>query len=332
VGGEFAAGVSLVAEVMPARARPYALGLLQALSAVGNMAAAGISFLIPPQVEMEGIQGWRWLFLVGIAPALLVVVIRRKLKEPETWQRAKEAIARGERSDELHRQMGDMREMFGDPRWRYHTVIGVLLAVTGVLALWGVGFWTPELVRSNAQAHGYAKSDQDWYASMTSLLQNFGAFFGIYVFGWLTGRVGRRLSFALAMVLGWMATTLVFGFMQDPDQIWWMIPILGFSTLMIFGGYAIYFPELYPTRLRSTGVGFCYNVARYLAAMLLFATSPLAGWFTTEGGTARYTWLGELGGVDSPFRYASISVGCVFLLGLLILPFMPETKDKPLPE
>jgi MFS family permease len=328
VGGEFAAGVSLVAEVMPAAARPYALGLLQALSAVGNMAAAGISLLLKPQMVIQGVEGWRLLFLVGILPALLVVVIRRSLKEPESWQRAKEATDRGEGTDEMHRQMGDMKEMFGDKRWRYHTIVGVSLAATGVLGLWGVGFWTVELVRENARLAGLEKADQDWYASWTSLLQNFGAFFGIYAFGWLTGRVGRRPTFALAFLLGWLSITLTFGFMTQPDQIWWMIPLLGFCTLMVFGGYAIYFPELYPTRLRSTGTGFCYNVARYLAAAGLFVTAPLAGWFASFG----FTFLSSLGGVDSGFRYASISIGCVFLLGLFILPFAPETKGKPLPE
>lgn len=328
VGGEFAAGVSLVAEVMPARARPFALGLLQALSAVGNMAAAGFSLMLPPQMEVQGVPGWRLLFLVGIVPAFLVIVIRRRLKEPESWQRAKEAMDRGDKTDELHRQMGDMKEMFRDKRWRFHTIIGVSLAVTGVLGLWGVGFWTPELVRENARLNGFPKADQDWFASMTSLLQNFGAFFGIYAFGLLTARIGRRLTFALALTLAWAATVMVFGFMTAPNQIWWMIPVLGFCTLMVFGGYAIYFPELYPTRLRSTGTGFCYNVARYLAAAFLFMSAPLAGMFGGFG----LTILSSMGSVDSGFRYASICLATVFLLGLFILPFAPETKGKPLPE
>ncbi len=350
VGGEFAAGVSLVAEVMPTRARPYALGLLQALSAVGNMTAALISFAIPPQVEAQGVAGWRWMFLVGIAPALLVLVIRRRLKEPESWRKAKEASAASRQppveaggvfsplppggegrvrgTDELHRQLGDMKDLFRDRRWRYHTTVGVLLAVTGVLGLWGVGFWTPELVRENARNANLPPADQDWYASWTSLLQNFGAFFGIYGFGLLTGRIGRRWAFAIALVLAWAATTITFGFMSRPEQIWYVIPILGFCTLMVFGGYAIYFPELYPTRLRSTGTGFCYNVARYLAAALIFASAPLAGWFAE----LHLTTLSSLGGVDSGFRYACVSVAFVFLLGLLILPFAPETKGKPLPE
>lgn len=349
VGGEFAAGVSLVAEVMPTRSRPYALGLLQALSAVGNMTAAGIYYAIFRVAPEEGVQGfatWRLVFLVGIAPALLAVYIRRHLKEPESWQKAKaaarEAEARAqaardageEPKDEFHKQMGDIREMFHDRRWRKSTLIGVLLATSGVMGLWGIGFWTPELVRSFVP-----KDDQNFYVSMTSLLQNFGAFFGIYGFGIMAGMMGRRPAFAVSYLLGFTMTVAVFGFMNDPSQIWWMIPLLGFSTLMVFGGYAIYFPELFPTRLRSTGVGFCYNVARYLAALAPIMLAPLAGLFaappaTTRGedGLSYLEILSSLGSVDTPFRYAAIALSAVFFIGLLTLPFAPETKGKPLPE
>jgi MFS family permease len=336
VGGEFAAGVTLVAEVMPARARPYALGFLQALSAVGNMMAAGISFVIPPQMEVQGVSGWRWMFMVGIVPALLVIVIRRGLKEPESWKEAKRKAASGE--DDFHKQMGDIRQLFTEPRWRYNTIMGVLLATAGVMGLWGIGFWTPELVRNNV-LRDLPSETQDWYASMTSLLQNFGAFFGIYGFSLLTGRIGRRWAFFIAFALGMAATIMVFGFMTEPWQIWWMIPILGFCTLMIFGGYAIYFPELYPTRLRSTGTGFCYNVARYLAAAAPLILGTLAGLFRAPVGTQRgdaglsnLTFLSSLGSVDNAFRYAALTVSAIFLLGIMILPLIPETKGKPLPE
>jgi MFS family permease len=339
VGGEFAAGVSLVAEVMPNRARPYALGLLQALSAVGNMVAAGISFVIPPQSEVNGIAGWRWMFLVGIIPALLVILIRRGLKEPESWERARaQAQAASGNTDDFQKQLGDMKELFHDPRWRYHTLVGVILASAGVMGLWGVGFWTPELVRNNVLRNLPAET-QDFYASMTSFLQNFGAMFGIYAFSLLANRFGRRAAFLIAFVLAWGATVMVFGFMTAPVQIWWMIPILGFCTLMIFGGYAIYFPELYPTRLRSTGTGFCYNVARYLAAVAPFILGTLVAVFqaepgTTEGaaGLSNWTLLGSLGSVDNPFRYAALSVAMIYVLGIAILPFIPETRGKPLPE
>jgi MFS family permease len=328
VGGEFAAGVSLVAEVMPARARPYALGALQALSAVGNVTAALISMALPAQAEVQGIAGWRAMFLVGIVPGLLVVFIFRYLDEPESWRQA--------RKDPAHHSLGDLRELFHDTRWRWHTILGVTLAAAGVMGLWGIGFWTPELIRNNL---GLPKADQDWYVGIDSLLKNIAAFFGIYGFTLLTGRVGRRPAFAVSFVLALGATVLVFGFMTRPDQIWWMSPILGFCGLMVFGGYAIYFPELFPTRLRSTGIGFCYNVARYLAAAAPFLLGRLAIAFTAAPGTARgdakladWTLLSSLGSADSAFRYAALAVASVFVIGLLVLPFAPETKGKPLPE
>ncbi len=107
-----------------------------------------------------------------------------------------------------------------------------------------------------------------------------------------------------------------------------MIPILGFCNLMIFGGYAIYFPELYPTRLRSTGTGFCYNVARYLAATAPFLLGSL-----TLAIPGDWNLLGSMGSKNDPFRYAALIVAVsVYVMGILILPFIPETKGKPLPE
>jgi MFS family permease len=222
--------------------------------------------------------------------------------------------------------------MFGDTRWRKNTIIGVLLATSGVMGLWGIGFWTPELVRSFVP-----KADQSFYVSMTSFMQNFGAFFGIYAFGLMAGVFGRRPAFAVSYLAAFVMTVVVFGFMNEPTQVWWLIPMLGFATLMVFGGYAIYFPELYPTRLRSSGVGFCYNVARYLAALAPIMLSPLAGLFaapegSTDGSPTTLTILSSYGGVDTPFRYAAIALSSVFFIGLLTLPFAPETKGKPLPE
>ena len=157
IGGEYAAGVALVAEVMPSRARPYALGSLQALGAIGNITGSALSLWIGPQATIAGYAGWRILFLVGSLPALLAVVIRSRLREPESWLRAMQqsvdsASAEG-RGDDLYRQLGDMREIAFDRRWRYHTIIGMILGVAGQVGLWGVGFWTPELIRSALLEH-----------------------------------------------------------------------------------------------------------------------------------------------------------------------------------
>ena len=146
VGGTFGAAVSFVAEVMPARSRPYALGFLQALAAIGNMTAACISFALPPATEVHGVSGWRLLFTVGIIPALLAVLMMRRLKEPASWVEAKEA----ERSGWIHHKgkgMGSMRELFGDRRWLRNVLVGIVLGLAGIMGLWGIGFWLPELVR-----------------------------------------------------------------------------------------------------------------------------------------------------------------------------------------
>jgi hypothetical protein len=111
--------------------------------------------------------------------------------------------------------------------------------------------------------------------------------------------------------------------MNDRSQLYWMAPLMGFAQLSVFGGYAIYFPELFPTRMRSTGTSFCYNIARYLAA----AGPTALGWLSGSiyGGLLHFDEV-------SRFRYAGVTMCACFLVGLVALLFAPETKDQPLPE
>jgi hypothetical protein len=112
---------------------------------------------------------------------------------------------------------------------------------------------------------------------------------------------------------------MTFAWLRHPSDIFWMIPILGFCNLLVFGGYSIYFPELYPTRLRSSGVGFCYNVGRVIAALGPFTLGSLTVVFRNAG-------------FDSPFRAAAISLSSIYLLGVVTVAFAPETRGNPLPE
>lgn len=319
VGGEFAVGVSLVAEVMPERARPFALGLLQALSAVGNVSAALISMSLGAIASTGAIDSaWRIMFVVGTVPAFLVLFIRRRLKEPERWQ----AVVAHEKSS----QLGSYGELFSDPRWRRNAIVGMLLAFSGVVGLWGIGFFSYDLIstvlRRRFEAEGMSPGEItgsiSFWTGITSIVQNIGGFFGIYAFSRITHFTGRKPAFAVSFVAAMISTALVFWFLNDFYQIFVMVPIMGFCQLALFGGYAIYFPELFPTRLRSTGTSFCYNVGRFVAAI-----GPAA-----LGLLTAYVYRGY----EEPMRYAGVTMCAIFLLGLAVLPFAPETKGKPLPE
>jgi MFS family permease len=317
VGGQFGIGVALVAEVVPARARPYALGMVQASSAVGNMMAA-ITGIILGQMVISGsiASSWRYLFLAGAIPAPLAIVVFLKLKEPDQWLKA-----RGEK-----KKMGSYAELFSDPRWRRNSIVGFLLGFAGIVGLWGIGFFSYDLFRPvlerTFRAEGLVdaalKGKTDTWIGVTSLLQNLGAFFGVYAFTYLTNYTGRVKAFAISFVAAMGMTAYTFWNLKQISDIFWMIPLMGFTQLSLFGGYAIYFAELFPTRLRSTGTSFCYNVGRFAAA---------AGPFTLG-----YLTSDVFGGKPEPMRWAGVAMCLVFLVGLAALPFAPETKGKPLPE
>ena len=322
VGGEFAVGVALVAEVMPAAARPHALGLLQALSTVGNTLAAlvsmGVGFLEQNGTLSHG-HGWRVMFLVGAIPALLAVIIRRRLKEPEQWQQ----IAATNRE-----QLGSYRELFGHPRWRKNAIVGFMLAFVGVVGLWGILFFSIDLIRFVLRAPLIAEGVPPAaiagrlgiWIGIALIMMNVGAFFGLYSFSHVTQRIGRRPAFAIAFVLAMLSTAAGFWFLNDRGDIFWLLPIMGFCQFSLFAGYAIYFPELFPTRLRSTGTSFCYNVGRFVAAL----GPMMLGLLTSK---VFHGYADPL-----PLRYAGLVMCSVFLIGLATLPFAPETKGQPLPE
>jgi MFS family permease len=320
VGGEFAVGVALVAEVMPARARAYTLGLLQALSAVGNITAALIGITMGKLAEAEIISNtWRPMFVIGAVPAILALIIRRRLKEPEVWEKAAH-------TGTVARQLGSYRALFSDPRWRRNALVGLALAFSGVIGLWGVGFFTMDLVgnvlREKFVAEGLAEAQVDGrvatWKGITSMMINIGAFIGMFSFSIVTQRIGRKPAFAVSLLAAAVSTAGVFYFLDDFSDIFWMVPIMGICQLSLFAGYAIYFPELFPTYLRSTGTSFCYNVGRYVAAVGLTAPALLT--------SQVYAHTSE------PLRWAGLTMCSIFLVGLVVLPFAPETKGQPLPE
>ena len=312
------------AEFRPSRR----LGLLQALSTVGNVSAAGIGFLLG-QMDINDSWRWRGLFLVGAVPAAMAVMVQRKVKEPELWLQAK---AEGKIQGGAFSSLG---EMLRHPAWRKNALLGLIIGCAGIIGFWGIGVFSNDLVSgvlTDAFKTGGVDSAeiggkvQTW-TSIHMLMFNVGAFTGMMLYARAARVIGRKLSFAIAFVLAFAATVGVFQFWTSQYQVFWLSPILGFCQLGIFGLYAIYFPELFPTNLRSTGTSFCYNVGRYVAALGVIAQGFWAIAVSTEGTAAKP--LAE--GVATLRNIGSI-MAVVYLLGLLALPFAPETKGKPLPE
>ena len=323
VGGVFGLSVALVADSVPDHARAPALGLLQSLSTWGNIAAGFIGMTIGALAARHllpfGLSAWQSMFLVGAIPAFLCVFIVGRLKEPKKWVEARaEGAKRGIK-------FGSYGNLLRHPKWSKHAWFGLLMCSAGIVGLWGIGNFHPRIVRSiideQLTSQGLSAdalaSKKAYWASVALLLQNIGGFIGMMTLAKIAQLKGRRIAFTIAILCSFGSTLLLFKGLRTINDIYWMIPLMGFGTLSVFAVYAIYLPELFPTSLRSTGTSFCYNFGRLVAASAPF-------WIGTL--TAR------LGGDIQAFRTAGSWATLVLLLGLIAVPFLPETKDKPLPE
>lgn len=306
VGGEFAAGAALVAETFPAHSRSTALSVVQAMSAFGNVMSGVINLGLVSAIPVE--SAWRWIFAIGILPGILVFVIFMFIHEPEAW---KEARAQAKQTG---KSMGSIFSLFGDPRWRRNTLVGITLACVGVVGFWGISVWSAELLRGvlNPDNLPELKRATELKTSFAVMGQNAGAIFGALFYGWMARRIGRRPAFFIALTGCLIVIPCTFQLTHSFVHAMIFFPLMGFMLLTVFGGYAVYFPELFPTRLRSTGVGFCYNVARIITAF-----GPLI--------------FGQLAATLG-IRWAGAAMSCVFVIGMIVIWFGPETKGQPLPE
>lgn len=323
VGGVFGLAVALVADSLPDRSRAPALGLLQSLSTWGNLAAALVGMLLGSLAARHGLPWdlahWQAMFLVGALPALLCVPLLRNLREPPKWIAARsEGAARGI-------EFGSYRRLLTHPEWRSRAWLGLVVCSAGIIGLWGVGNFHPKIVGSIVDQHfrdaglspeGLA-SEKAYWRSMGLLLQNIGGFIGMLALAQLAQMRGRRIAIAVALLLSIASTWIVFRYMRELDDMYWMLPLMGFGQLSVLGAYAVYLPELFPTSLRSTGTSFCYNAGRIVAATAPFTLSVLTR---------------SLGGDMEGFRTAGIWVSLVLFVGIAVLPWLPETRGRPLPE
>lgn len=328
VGGVFGLAVALVADTLPDRSRTGALGTLQALSAVGNVTAGLVSMYMGSLESSKAIEpgtAWKYMFLVGAFPAFLCVFIQIRLKEPEKWVKAREA------GKAAGVKFGSYSALLGDVRWRKNALLGMLLCVAGVIGLWGIGFFSPELVgdviQRSLEAKGVAPDkivgEKTFWIGVNSIVQNIGAFFGMLLFTKFAQSLGRKKAFAIAYIAALVSTVGYFQLFNGRGDIW-MSAIMGGCQLALFAGFAIYLPELFPTSLRSTGTSFCYNVGRFVAASGPFTLGSLQAALKT-GATTPEAKL-------EAFRNACSYMSVIFVIGLIALMFMPETKGRPMPE
>ncbi len=299
VGGEWAVGAALVAEVFPKHARERASGIFHATSVAGLWLAAAAGLAVGTQ--------WRWAYLMGIVPALLVLWVRVSVKEPDSWKQAKQS--KGDR-------MGSYSELLGDARWRSRAIGGALLAMVGLATFWGVVVAGQNLAEDLLKRLHAPPAEIASRAKIAfGFIQTAGAGVGMLAFGPLSVRWGRRRTFAFMHIAALVMTLVVCwvpGHFDSYTLLLCLLPVFGFFAQGIHAGYAVYFPELFPTHLRATGAGFCFNTGRILAAPVLI-------------------WLSAWMKAVLPLPLAISLLGGFFLLGLVVLMFLPETRGEDLP-
>jgi MFS family permease len=314
IGSEWATGASITAEVWPDHARGKGAGLMQCGLGIGFFLAS----LVWLYVGGTGPGAWRTMYLIGVLPALFALWVRFGIPESQPWQRANDerrAARMRQKSGatlDLHDQAltrPTLVELFADPQTRRHAILAFLLSLTTTLAWWGISTWVPPYIGSVAAKAGLPA--QQW-ASYAGLSYNAAAIVGYASFGFLADRFGRKpvtmTFFAMALVL----TPVLFLWTQDLTLLLVVAAINGFFSLGQYSWMPVWLPELFPTRIRATGMAFVFNAPRFIA----FLGPLLAG-----------TLIVSFGG----FGHAATIVALIYLLGLAVAPFLPETKGKPLP-
>jgi len=299
VGGEWAVAASLVAEVFPARARAHASGIFHATSVLGTWMAAIAGMVVGAQ--------WRYAYLIGILPALLILWVRSSVKEPEKWQEKKQADADG--------KMGSFRDLLLNPQWRGRALLGMLLAAIGLGTFWSVTVAGQDLARHIRLEEGATAEQASQSAKFAyGIVQTTGGGLGLLSFGPLCAWLGRKKTFMLFHLLALAIVPIACFIPQTYFQLLMILPLFGFLTMGMHSGYAIYFPELFPTHLRATGTSFCFNGGRLLAVPVLIFSGSLK----------------STAGVD--LNWALTGLATLFLLGILVISFLPETRNQELPD
>jgi MFS family permease len=323
IGGVFGLAVAIIVDTVDGRARLAMLAGLQLLSTVGNVGSALVKMGVDGLARRDLIavdSVWRWLFVIGALPALIAIISVIGLREPRAW------LDRKEQGRLPKAAFSAYADLLGNPAERHGLLIGSLLAVAGVVGLWGIGEYAVDL--QHAVFTGYyaqrlapgqvaaAVADAKNWAYM---LQMAGGAVGMIIFTLIADRVGRRPAFLVGFGAAFLITIFVYARLQTPIDAYWMMPLMGAAQFSLFAGFSIYLPELFGAAARGTGVSFAYNLGRFAAAAGSFGSA----WLSTS----------LFGGFEAPdpLRYSAMTMCVIFLIGLAAAWFAPETRGRPLP-
>src|SRR5215475_8855430 len=315
IGSEWATGSSMMAELWPDNARGRGAGLMQCGIGIGNFVASFVWLY----VGSFGPDSWRYLFLIGILPAVLTLWIRTSIPESDKWEQINEqrkAARERKRSgavlatEERALARFTAADLFASTEVRRRTIIALLLSLSTTLAWWGISSWLPPYAASLA-----AKANlppQQW-AAYAGMAYNFGGVLGYICLGFLADWVGRRPTAMLYFAMAFVMTPVLFLWTDDLHLLLLAAAINAFFTLGQYSWMPVWLPELFPTRSRATGIAFVFNAPRFIA----FLGPLFAG-----------TLIVQFGG----FGKAAMIFACIYFLGFVAAPFLPETKGRPLPE
>ena len=292
MGGEWSLGVALVMECWPEKRRPLMAGIIGAASNMGYAAIAviGIFFEITR-------SSWRWVMLVGAAPALLTLFITLFVPESKRW---KESMRKG--------PSRPMREIFA-PALLKTTLLAISFASVALLVTWGIVQWLPLWADQMTGGH------QPKVKAYIQLVSSLGAVVGCLIAPLVGARFGRRpVYFGLCAGSLVVCSVLFHGFSTFSGWFLAMVGLAGCFTAAFYGWLPQYLPELFPTRVRATGQGLAYNFGRLFAAIGVFQMGALMAFF------------------DKSYAKAGATIVLIYLVGMVLIWFAPETKGKPLPE
>ena len=314
IGSEWATGSSMMAELWPQHARGKGAGLMQCGLGLGFFLASFVWLY----VGSLGPSAWRYMFLIGILPALLTLWIRGSIEESRAWQEvdARRRQARGRReggtqlgAEERALTRFTVADLFADPQTRRRTILLFLMSLATTLAWWGISSWVPPYIASVAGKAGLPA--QQW-ASYAGMAYNVGAILGYVGFGFLADAIGRKPVTMFYYAAAFLLTPALFLWTQDLHLLLLVAAVNGLFTLGQYCWMPVWLPELFPTRSRATGIAFAFNAPRFIAFLgPLFAGTLIV----TFGGYSRGALIFSL----------------IYILGFVVAPFLPETKGKPLP-